>query len=224
MSTKISDTNPCNSAPWPLEPRRRIVLAPELAGSIERYAAIAAAGDAVVAEGLPFDKRRKSVHRMAIADTRGRLELTVPIAKPDSSRSARWADIALSDHGNWWAVHFTALESAYGRTPFFEFYADRFAPLYADFPGGSAVGFDARIEAVICDILDIKAPRRDASLNERPTALKPCHLPYWQVRADKLGFIPGLSILDLIFNLGPDAQIFLYDCARSGVFSDIITP
>lgn len=219
MSTKISDTNPCNSAPWPLEPRRRIVLAPELAGSIERYAAIAAAGDAVVAEGLPFDKRRKSVHRMAIADTRGRLELTVPIAKPDSSRSARWADIALSDHGNWWAVHFTALESAYGRTPFFEFYADRFAPLYADFPGGSAVGFDARIEAVICDILDIKAPRRDASLSERPTALKPCQLPYWQVRADKLGFIPGLSILDLIFNLGPDAQLFLYGCARSGILS-----
>lgn len=156
---------------------------------------------------------------MAIADTRGRLELTVPIAKPDSSRSARWADIALSGHGNWWAVHFTALESAYGRTPFFEFYADRFAPLYADFPGGSAVGFDARIEAVICDILDIKAPRRDAALSERPTALKPCQLTYWQVRADKLGFIPGLSILDLIFNLGPDAQLFLYGCARSGILS-----
>ncbi|MDE7146980.1 MAG: WbqC family protein, partial [Duncaniella sp.] len=32
---------------------------------------------------------------------------------------------------------------------------------------------------------------------------------YWQVRADKLGFIPGLSVLDLIFNLGPEAVIYL---------------
>lgn len=201
------------TAPWPLEPRRRLVLAPALAGPIERYAAIAAAGDSVVAEGLPFDKRRKSVHRMAIADTRGRLELTVPIAKPESTRTARWADIALSDHGGWWTVHFTALESAYGRTPFFEFYADRFAPLYAAFPGGSVTDFDARFDAIICDILAIRPPRRDATLAERPEPLAPCALPYWQVRADKLGFIGGLSILDLIFNLGPDAQPFLYDCA-----------
>ena len=35
------------------------------------------------------------------------------------------------------------------------------------------------------------------------------HLPYWQVRADRLGFIGGLSVLDLIFNLGPEAALHI---------------
>ncbi|MDE6134461.1 MAG: WbqC family protein, partial [Muribaculaceae bacterium] len=33
---------------------------------------------------------------------------------------------------------------------------------------------------------------------------------YWQVRADRFGFIPGLSVLDLIFNLGPEAPLFFF--------------
>ncbi|MDE6818510.1 MAG: WbqC family protein, partial [Muribaculaceae bacterium] len=44
----------------------------------------------------------------------------------------------------------------------------------------------------------------------RPTEPAGCELaPYWQVRADRLGFIPGLSILDSIFNLGPEARLLL---------------
>ncbi|MDE6430391.1 MAG: WbqC family protein, partial [Duncaniella sp.] len=39
---------------------------------------------------------------------------------------------------------------------------------------------------------------------------EPISLPsYWQIREDKLGFIPGLSVLDLIFNLGPEAVLYL---------------
>lgn len=37
--------------------------------------------------------------------------------------------------------------------------------------------------------------------------------PYWQVRMDSLGFQPNLSILDLIFNLGPEAAIYLWSIA-----------
>ena len=75
-----------------------------------------------------FDKRDKATHRFTIADTRGRLDLTVPIAKPASSR-CRWSEIGVSTHGAWWDVHRVALESAYGRTPYFEFYIDRFLPM-----------------------------------------------------------------------------------------------
>ena len=46
------------------------------------YAMMAEAGHVVVNTGMRFDKRRKEVHRCVIADTRGPLELTVPIAKP----------------------------------------------------------------------------------------------------------------------------------------------
>jgi hypothetical protein len=32
---------------------------------------------------------------------------------------------------------------------------------------------------------------------------------YWQVFEEKFGFTPNLSILDLLFNLGPDAKSVL---------------
>ena len=37
--------------------------------------------------------------------------------------------------------------------------------------------------------------------------------PYYQVRQGQLGFIGGLSILDLLFNLGPEALLYLRSLA-----------
>lgn len=162
-----------------------------------------------------FDKRDKGTHRFTIADTRGPLDLTVPIAKPHSSR-CRWDEVGISTHGAWWDVHRVALESAYGRTPYFEYYIDRFLPMLT-------VGVDERYPLLsslatawddsIRDILGLS----DAADCTETARITPDTLadtatrltPYRQVRADRLGFTPGLSILDLIFNLGPEAQIYL---------------
>ena len=177
---------------------------PQLFGPIDYWVRRAA--------GLPlataplFDKRRKEVHRYTIADVNGPLTLTVPIVKPHGLPHATWADVALSDHGQWWHIHRTALESAYGRTPFFEFYIDRFAPLFsADTPDRypSILHYIAAADSLLRPIL---LPTTQPSAN---SALKTTLPPYWQPRADRLGFIPGLSILDLIFCLGPEAAIYL---------------
>ncbi len=172
-----------------------------------------------------FDKRDKATHRFTIADTRGRLDLTVPIAKPASSR-CRWSEIGVSTHGAWWDVHRVALESAYGRTPYFEFYIDRFLPMLT-------VGVTDRYPR-LCDlasawdeqIADILGLTRD---NPREATEHDCRLkeaadlqipPYRQVRASRLGFLPGLSVLDLIFNLGPESQIYLNDLANT-LYNDL---
>ena len=146
----------------------------------------------------------------AIADTRGRLELTVPIAKPHTSR-CRWDEIRISDHGEWWDVHRVALESAYGRTPYFEFYIDRLLPMLTTGVCGRypllkdlAGAWDSWIRRV----LEIPQPAPVSASRFCP----PSDIelpPYWQVRADRLGFIPGLSVLDLIFNLGPESVLYL---------------
>ncbi|MDE7407886.1 MAG: WbqC family protein [Muribaculaceae bacterium] len=104
------------------------LLAPQYFGSIAWYAALASHSHAVIDCGMRFDKRMKTVHRCSIAGNDGPLALTVPISKPVSMTRARWHDIEVSRHGQWWHVHRTALESAYGRTPYFEFYIDRFKP------------------------------------------------------------------------------------------------
>jgi len=205
------------SNPFPLYPGLKIVLPPAYFGGIGRFAAIAAAGKTAIDPTLRFNKRQKWVHRCDIADTRGTVQLTVPIVKPESSHTALWSDILISDHGGWWHIHWTTLESAYGRTPFFEFYADRFAPFFRHCPEGRLTDFTTALDAVILNILglpQLTAP--DVTYAAARTDYAP--LPYWQVRADRLGFIPGLSILDLIFNLGPEAPLHLLALNRNSAY------
>lgn len=160
----------------------------------------------IVCAGERFDKRRKEAHRFAVADTRGRLELTVPVAKP---YGRTWADTGVSLHGRWWEVMWTALESAYGRTPYFEFYADDFKPLMINAGDFGSVGeLNFRFDLAIRRALGLTAPVIYSPSESEPDEIEPwAPAPYWQVRADRFGFLPGLSVLDMIFNLGPETAL-----------------
>ena len=155
-----------------------------------------------------FDKRRKSAHRTAIADARGVLELTVPIEKPYGKT---WAETKVSLHGRWWEVMSTALESAYGRTPYFEFYADDFLPIISNPETFTTVSeLNSRFDVAIRRAIGLTRPVAAADAGTRPAVIEPWEpQPYWQVRREQLGFIGGLSILDMIFNLGPETLIHL---------------
>lgn len=199
-------------------PSTGVVLPPRYCGSVGYYALMSAYGDVKVDWSAPFNKRSKEVHRAEIADTRGRLRLTVPIAKPESSSTARWSDIRVSAHGDWWAVHLTALESAYGRTPYFEFYIDRFTRFFTPRSGDGderitdlAAGIDSEIRSILGIAPDGSQPAAVTDTIDFTSGPLP-ELPgveYYQIRADKLGFIPALSILDLIFNMGPESPLIL---------------
>ncbi len=199
-------------------PDETVCLPMRYFGNIGYYARMAAYGHAVICADALFDKREKRVHRCDIADTHGAVSLTVPIAKPHGIARARWSDVRLSGHGVWWHVHRVTLESAYGRTPFFEFYIDRFLPFLSpsvmeSYPTIAAL--DLALDAAIRDILLIDTEIRiggDGLDYERPDMLPPAAIsPYYQVRADRQGFIPNLSVLDLIFNLGPESPLYLRD-------------
>lgn len=214
-------------------PAVTLALPPAYYGSVGRYALIWGAGNASTAWDTLFDKRQKSAHRCVIADKQGTATLTASIAKPHGITRATWADVSLSDHGAWWRVHRSTLETAYGRTPFFEFYIDRLAPFLTDgvtdrYPTLRAL--DDAIDATLRTILGLtRAPAATlpgaapastvaasaaAALPVTATALAAAEnaaaaIPYWQVRAHTLGHIAGLSVLDLIFNLGPEAPLWL---------------
>lgn len=214
-------------------PAVTLALPPAYYGTVGRYALIWGAGHARTAWDTLFDKRQKSAHRCVIADKQGTATLTASIAKPHGIARATWADVNLSDHGAWWRVHRSTLETAYGRTPFFEFYIDRLTPFLTDgvtdrYPTLRAL--DDAIDATIRAILGLTpapaaplpgatpaptvAASAAAALPVPPAALAAAEnaaaaIPYWQVRAHKLGHISGLSVLDLIFNLGPEAPLWL---------------
>lgn len=160
-----------------------------------------------------WNKRDKSTHRYRVADVNGPVDLTVPIGKPESFTDAKLKDISLSNHGQWWHVHRVTLESAYGRTPFFEHYFPKFERF---FNTDTTTGFPQLVSYLtattnqVLELLGIDAEVAVGTSQEKleaPTnALFP---PYWQVRTDKLGFLPDLSILDLLFNLGPESALYL---------------
>lgn len=206
------------SSPLVRYPGREICLDARLFGPAAHYALLAAYPAARVRYDARWDKRAKTLHRYDIADTRGRLVLTVPVSLPPRGTvegPVMRRHVRLSDHGEWWRVQRIALESAYGRTPYFEFVADRFLSLLAD-PGDDATALTdllRRADAAVCDFLGIDTRITDADPAEACAAVPDITLPYTQVRQSSLGFIPSLSILDTIFNLGPETPLYLHRLA-----------
>lgn len=196
-----------------------------LFASIGYYVALAQQPRVVIDTAMPFDKRAKAVHRYDIVDTQGRCQLTVPINRPHSGSPTDrplWSNAAISRHGQWWRLHRTALESAYGRTPFFEYLIDRFDSVLCD-PAEPAAALNVvelarRADAVIRPLLLIDTSVEWRALTAADTVATDLRRadfslanprPYWQVRQSKLGFRPNLSILDAIFNLGAEAALLM---------------
>lgn len=200
--------------PLLLYPHKTVVTPPRLFPSLDYYAAVCLYENIYIDWDARYDKRDKEARRYKIADVNGLMHLTVPVIHPRSITSSCWNDILISSHGDWQAVHLTALESAYGRTPYFEFYIDSLRPLFSrewnDRPLKDYVILSHDILSSLlpfppvvtllssdCEYLGSRISSRD---------LQP---EYWQPRADRLGFIPGLSVLDALFSLGPETLFLI---------------
>lgn len=198
------------SSPLMKYPDREITLGVALCGRAGRYALIASNGKTRIACGARWNKRDKSIRRIDIADAAGRLQLTVPINKPEHISGTAIGDLTVSGHGQWWNMTVTALESAYGRTPYFEFYIDRFLPyLSSEAVDMRLTELCRRMDEEIFDILGIDSEViYDYECVEQEVIAEP-EIVYPQHREREFGFISGLSVLDLIFCHGPEAPLFL---------------
>lgn len=157
-------------------------------------------------------------NRCTIAGANGPLALSIPIVKPDTLKCLT-KDIRISDHGNWRHLHWNAITSAYNMSPFFEYYEDDFAPFYEK-KYAFLFDFNTRLCRLACELLDIHPNIKETTEynpevpNDYREAIRPKHppednsfhpKPYYQVFREKNGFLPNLSIIDLLFNMGPEA-------------------
>lgn len=166
-------------------------------------------------------------NRCHIAGPGGIFQLSVPTVRPDTLKCPM-KDIRISDHGNWRHIHWNAIESAYGNTPFFEYYKDDFYPFYQK-KYQFLSDFNEELRQLICELIDITPtvaftqnyktdflpdehdfretihPKKDFS-KEDPEFI--VH-PYYQVFEAQQGFLPNLSIIDLLFNMGPESLLLL---------------
>ncbi len=165
-------------------------------------------------------------NRCVIASAGGPLVLTIPTERTDSIKCLM-KDVRISEHGKWRHLHWTAIESAYKTSPFFDYYQDDFRPFYEkkyDF----LYDFNEQLCQTVCELIDLHPdiqrtkdykqaftpheldfretihPKKDYASD---TAFHP--QPYYQVFEARHKFLPNLSIIDLLFNMGPESLIVL---------------
>ena len=204
-------------------------------GPVQWYQKIHRHGLCLIEQHENFQKQTYR-NRCIIATANGTQALTVPvihqpIPKPDLSAKSSAPPITsllISDHGNWRHLHWNALCSAYGDSPFFEFYADDIQPFFFERRWETLFEFNLDIIHTLCELLDIHPNLQltdsymDDTVNphiiDYRSGINPKHpaedpdfqpRPYWQVFQQRHGFLPNLSILDLLFNTGPEAIFYL---------------
>lgn len=166
-------------------------------------------------------------NRCHIAGVNGPLRLSIPLLKgKNEQQNIREARIAY--HEPWQSQHWQSITSAYGNAPFFPFYGEEIAPF---FQKKYEFLFDLNRELMQCLLRLIGLPEElnftqtfekkpDAGIldfrngifpkkhrQKKDEAFQPVH--YSQVFQEKNGFLPNLSILDLLFCTGPQALLIL---------------
>ncbi len=217
--------------------------------------------DAVMIERCESFQKQTFRNRCIIATTQGLQALTVPVVgratlssptlhhpTPITRHPSPIKDLRISDHGNWRHLHWNAIKSAYGESPFFEYYEDDLRPFFEQ-RWEYLLDFNEAIRQKMCELLDIHPrvsftsefmlpsspsliphplspiPNQLSSITHPPSpitdyrdAIQPKHPAedpdfksrrYYQVYEQKHGFLPNLSILDLLMNMGPEGIFWL---------------
>ena len=170
-----------------------------------------------------YDSYQKQTfrNRCVIATANGMQALTVPVEHGEEKILLK--DLRISDHNQWRRVHWNALQSAYSESPFFDYYVDDIRPFFEQ-KYEFLIDFNETIRQKICELIDFQ-PKvtyttnflndHNADFREVINAKHPLPDPdfqpkrYWQVFQHKHGFLPNLSILDLLFCMGPESIFYL---------------
>ena len=161
------------------------------------YREYLALADATIDSSESYVKQTNR-NRCTIAMPDGPANLIVPVE--GTSKHLPIREIRISEHGNWRHHHWNAIRTAYGKSPFFEFYADEFAPFYERRNHDYLLDFNMALHNVVCQLIDME---QTVAPNQQRQE------PYYQVFASRLGFLSGLSVIDLLFNMGPESIFYL---------------
>ena len=195
-----------------------VLLSTAFCPPVEYFAVLAGYSSVFIDSGENYQKQTWR-NRCRILTGSGPQDLMVPVVH-GSGRAITEIQV---EYTTPWVVKFErAIASAYDSSPFFEFYRDEFFAILDSHPA-TLWELNCRITEWICRKIGIpggagegNSPAcldlRDAIHPKRPnTILADMGLgrPYWQVFRERFGFTPGLSVLDLLFNEGPDSILWL---------------
>jgi len=165
-------------------------------------------------------------NRCIIATANGLQNLTVPVSKPFGNQT-RTAEVKISNAEAWQRLHKRALEASYKASPFYDYYIDDLMPVFEqqhktltalnelafklilellkiDLSYGFTTHYMRSSEFVV-DLRDSFSPKKPFGEDYFPA--------YYQVYSHKYPFQANLSILDLLFNEGPQSLLYLKSLA-----------
>ena len=199
-----------------------IVLSSVYAGNIDYYSSLITSKSAII-DIHEFFRKQSYRNRCVIAGANGPLNLIVPIQR--GSGKTKVKDIKIDHSQNWKKIHWKSLESAYRTSPYFEYYEHLFYPVYNEDKLKFLVDLNDKMAEIILSCLQFEktihksnyylstvsglSDYRQKIHPKQPSLDFSDSVKYIQVFEDKLGFFPNLSVLDLVFNEGPNAIVLL---------------
>ena len=171
-------------------------------------------------------------NRCVIYGANGPLTLVIPVKKK-RGRNNIITDIRIDYDTDWQNIHWKSLVSAYQNSPFFEFYKDELNQLLFN-SEKSLVDFNLNLLNHILKLLNLNETYSMSedylsdsevhdyrqSVNPKKRLQRPDRsfqpVKYQQVFIEKFGFIPNLSVVDLIFNEGPNSHHILEASIKKG--------
>lgn len=160
-------------------------------------------------------------NRATILSANGPLDLIMPLEKKDGCKTTI-KDVTIAYNDRWNAEHWNAIVSAYNSSPFFEYYKDNLQQFFTK-RYTYLLDYNANLLQCILQLLKIKyesaytndfialnTQQDDFRYSISPKIKTELTFPkYTQVFEDKFSFVPNLSILDLLCNVGPDSKSYL---------------
>ena len=190
-----------------------IVLPTAYFAPVSYYAALFHDDDVVI-EACEHYVKQTLRNRCLIATNQGPQVLSINVQKGNRPQ-APIRDIMLSDHGNWMHQHLYSLATYYGNSPFYEFYIDELRDVMLNGHDGSLFGLNEALRSKVCELIGFAPKVRYSTEWQGPIAAAPAACwqvrPYYQVAMSegRQAFQPDMSILDLLFNMGPESILVL---------------
>jgi hypothetical protein len=171
-------------------------------------------------------------NRCVIYGANGPLTLVIPVNKKRGRKNII-SDIRIDYDSDWQNIHWKSLVSAYQNSPFFEFYKDEINQLLFN-RKKFLTDFNLSLLNHITRLLNLKRNyllsedyQSDSEVYDYRQSINPKKrlqrpdgffqpVKYQQVFVEKFGFIPNLSVVDLIFNEGPDSHRILKASVKKG--------